>query len=67
MKICKNELEACEGTDVIAVLTEWENFRWVEPNEVGLIMNSKVVIDARNLLDRSAWRGAGFHYQGIGR
>ena len=67
MEICKNELEACEGADVIAVLTEWENFRWVEPNEVGYIVNSKTVIDARNLLDRSAWRGAGFHYQGIGR
>jgi len=67
VQICKSEIEACQGADVIAVLTEWENFRWVEPQEVGQVMNSKNVVDARNLLDRSAWRGAGFHYQGIGR
>ena len=67
VQICQNELEACQGADVIAVLTEWENFRWVEPQEVGEVMASKNVIDARNLLDRSAWRGAGFNYHGIGR
>ena len=67
IQICQSEVEACQGADVIAVLTEWENFRWVEPQEVGQVMNSKNVVDARNLLDRSAWRGAGFHYQGIGR
>jgi UDPglucose 6-dehydrogenase len=67
IQICRSELDACQGADVIAVLTEWENFRWVEPQEVGQVMNTKNVVDARNLLDRSAWRGAGFNYQGIGR
>ena len=67
IQICHSEVEACHGADVIAVLTEWENFRWVEPQEVSHVMNSKNVVDARNLLDRSAWRGAGFNYQGIGR
>ena len=67
IQICRSELDACRGADVIAVLTEWENFRWVEPQEVGQVMNTKNVVDARNLLDRSAWRGAGFNYQGIGR
>jgi UDPglucose 6-dehydrogenase len=67
VQICRSELDACQGADVIAVLTEWENFRWVEPQEVGQVMKTKNVVDARNLLDRSVWRGAGFNYQGIGR
>ncbi len=30
-------------------------------------MPGRAVVDARNLLDRSEWRRAGFEYQGIGR
>jgi len=60
-------LEACVGADVIAVLTEWDNFRWVSPVEVAGVVSEKQIVDARNLLDRSEWRRAGFEYQGIGR
>ena len=60
-------LEACVGADVIAVLTEWDNFRWVSPVEVAGVVSEKQIVDARNLLDRSEWQRAGFEYQGIGR
>lgn len=65
--IADSELRACEGASVLAVLTEWENFRWVDPSEVGTRLSTKRVVDGRNLLDRSVWRSAGFDYQGIGR
>jgi UDPglucose 6-dehydrogenase len=67
VSICQSELDACAGADVLAVLTEWENFRWVDPADAALILTKKHVIDARNLLDRSAWKSAGFTYLGVGR
>ena len=67
VSICTTPLEAATGADVIAVLTEWDDFRWVKPDEVALVVKAKFIVDARNLLDRSEWRRAGFDYQGIGR
>ena len=65
--ISVSALEACVGADVIAVLTEWDNFRWVSPVDAAGTVRSKQIVDARNLLDRSEWCRAGFEYQGIGR
>lgn len=65
--ICESEVEACRGAEVLAVLTEWENFRWVDPVEVARVMGQRKVVDTRNLLDRSAWRQVGFEYRGVGR
>jgi UDPglucose 6-dehydrogenase len=59
--------EACRGADVLAVLTEWDEFKWISPVEVAPLMNGRRIVDARNLLDRSEWKKAGFHYEGIGR
>ena len=67
VSICTTPLEASTGADVIAVLTEWDDFRWVKPDEVASVVKAKFIVDARNLLDRSEWRRAGFDYQGIGR
>jgi UDPglucose 6-dehydrogenase len=60
-------IDACSDADVIAVLTEWDEFRWINPIEVTAVVRSKNIVDARNLLDRGEWRRAGFEYQGIGR
>lgn len=65
--VCDSEIAACEKSDVLAILTEWENFRWVDPSDVIHHVASRHVVDTRNLLDRSAWRTAGFTYQGVGR
>jgi UDPglucose 6-dehydrogenase len=67
LTICASPLEACVDVDVIAVLTEWDDFRWITPAEIGNVVKAKQIVDARNLLDRSEWRRAGFEYQGIGR
>lgn len=67
VKTVATELEACDHAATLAVLTEWEDFRWVDPIEVGKRVINKRVVDARNLLDRSVWRNAGFAYFGVGR
>ena len=59
--------EATSRADVLAVLTEWDEFKWISPSTIAAEMTGKQVVDARNLLDRKEWERAGFTYQGIGR
>ena len=58
---------ACKGADVLAVLTEWDEFRWLDIDQVAGAMAGRAIVDGRNLLDRNDWRRASFDYQGIGR
>jgi len=58
---------AVEGAEVLAVLTEWDEFRWLDIDKIADLMAAKNVVDARNLLDRAALARRGFEYEGIGR
>jgi UDPglucose 6-dehydrogenase len=58
---------AVEGAEVLVVLTEWDEFRWLDLDKVADSMAAKNVVDARNLLDRAAYVRRGFEYRGIGR
>jgi UDPglucose 6-dehydrogenase len=65
--ISESAVDAASGADVIAVLTEWDEFRWLNPGEIGRVVKSLHIVDGRNLLDRSEWVRNGFSYEGIGR
>ena len=67
VEICADPYAAAEGADVLVVLTEWDDFRWLDSAKVAASMAGRAVVDARNLLDRGEWRRAGFTYDGIGR
>src|SRR5450631_1574612 len=56
---------ACEGAAAVVVLTEWDEFRWVDFTTVRDLMATPVVVDARNLLDPAQLRRIGFEYTGI--
>ena len=58
---------AAEGAEVLAILTEWEEFKFIDLDKIAEVMANKHIVDARNLLDRGAVRRRGFTYQGIGR
>jgi UDPglucose 6-dehydrogenase len=60
-------VEACEGADAVLVLTEWPEFRSIDPVALRAIVRSASVIDGRNCLDAAAWRAAGWTYRGFGR
>ncbi len=53
--------------DAVVIVTEWEEFRNLDPEQLGAVMRTKVVIDGRNVLDREAFVRAGFTYRGVGR
>lgn len=67
IEICADPYAAAAGADVLAVLTEWDDFRWLEPKRVAEVMTGRHVVDGRNLLDRNDWQHAGFTHEGIGR
>ncbi len=53
---------------VVALLTEWDEFRWLDFERVRSSMKPPyAMVDARNLLDPAAMRRRGFTYQGVGR
>jgi UDPglucose 6-dehydrogenase len=58
---------AAAGAQVVVVLTEWDEFRWLDFSRVKASMAEANIVDARNLLDPAAVRRMGFLYSGIGR
>ncbi len=67
LEVVDDPYAAAEGAEVLAVLTEWDEFRWLDVDKVADVMVGRQVVDARNLLDRAALARRGFEYQGIGR
>ncbi|MCD9623349.1 nucleotide sugar dehydrogenase [Rhabdothermincola salaria] len=65
--VCDDVYAPCQGARVLAVLTEWDQFKWVDLDKVADAMTDRHVVDARNLLDRGALLRRGFTHQGIGR
>jgi UDPglucose 6-dehydrogenase len=59
--------DAVAGARALVVLTEWDEFRWLDFARVLAAMAQPQIIDARNLLDPAAVRRMGFTYTGIGR
>jgi UDPglucose 6-dehydrogenase len=57
----------CEGADVLVVLTEWDEFRWLDFAKVAGLMRHARIVDTRNLLEPAAVRRRGFAYDGLGR
>ena len=58
---------AVAGAEVLTILTEWDEFKWLDFDKVGEAMAARRVVDGRNLVDRAGLLRRGFTYEGIGR
>ncbi|GIH70490.1 UDP-glucose dehydrogenase family protein [Sphaerimonospora thailandensis] len=58
---------AARDADVVLLLTEWQEFVEIDPEELGLVVAARNIVDGRNALDADAWREAGWHYRALGR
>lgn len=67
IEVVSDPYAATEGAEVLVVLTEWDEFRWLDFDKVAENMSGLNVIDARNILERSQLERRGFNYRGIGR
>ena len=59
--------EAAHRADAVLVLTEWSEYRELDPAAFGRVVRQKRVLDGRNALDREAWTAAGWTYRALGR
>ncbi|MGW4203722.1 UDP-glucose dehydrogenase family protein [Streptomyces sp. NPDC004726] len=60
-------LDAVRGADVVLHLTEWSEFRELDPESLGAVASNRIVLDGRNALDSARWREAGWVYRAMGR
>ena len=60
-------LEALDGADAVLLLTEWAEFRELDPVAAGELVARRHILDGRNVLDPAAWREAGWTYRALGR
>jgi UDPglucose 6-dehydrogenase len=67
VQVLRDPYAACQDADVLAVLTEWDEFRWLDFGKVKDALKGARIVDARNLLDAAAMKRRGFQYEGIGR
>ncbi|MFL6138995.1 MAG: UDP-glucose dehydrogenase family protein [Frankiaceae bacterium] len=59
--------DACRDAHLVLHLTEWREFREMDPAVLGKVVAERRIIDARNALDGDAWRAAGWYYRALGR
>ncbi|MDQ0078470.1 UDP-glucose dehydrogenase family protein [Arthrobacter oryzae] len=59
--------KAIHNADVLLLLTEWQQYRSLDPYELGSRVATLRILDGRNVLDAAKWRAAGWTYRGLGR
>ncbi|HVX42696.1 MAG TPA: UDP-glucose/GDP-mannose dehydrogenase family protein [Mycobacteriales bacterium] len=59
--------EACRDVDLVLLLTEWTEFREMDPEALGKVVSRRNIVDGRNALDPAVWRAAGWKYRALGR
>jgi len=58
---------AADGADALVIVTEWDEFRALDLERIAASLRGKILIDLRNVYDRSEAEAAGMTYYGIGR
>ena len=67
LKFAATAQEAAVGADVVVLLTEWSEYRGLDPETFGAVVGHRRMVDGRNVLDPAAWRAAGWTYRALGR
>jgi len=67
LNYCDSWETACNNTDAIAIMTEWNEFRGLNLGELKSIMKSPTILDTRNILSMEKLKEHGFKYDNVGR
>ena len=60
-------MQAAADARVVVLLTEWDQFRSIDPAVLAEVATGHSVVDGRHALDADAWRRAGWTYRALGR
>jgi UDPglucose 6-dehydrogenase len=67
LRFAGSVFEAAEGAEVVLHLTEWADYRAIDPAALGAVVARRYLIDARCALDAAAWQAAGWTVRILGR
>jgi UDPglucose 6-dehydrogenase len=67
VEYCRSAEEAMSGADCLLLLTEWNEFRALDPRRIKALLGKPVVVDLRNVYNPVEMRNAGLTYTSIGR
>ena len=59
--------ECLRDAEIVLHLTEWKIYRELDPSVIKGLVKRPILIDGRNMLDRSKWQAAGWHVRALGR
>jgi UDPglucose 6-dehydrogenase len=58
--------KACEGADIVLHLTEWTEYREIDPAALLSVVRAPRILDGRNVLPLGQWAAAGWTVQSMG-
>jgi len=67
LRFAPSVFEAAEGADLVLHLTEWSDYRAIDPAALARVVARRVIIDARCCLDAALWHEAGWTMHVLGR
>ena len=67
LQYADSAMAAAADADLVLVLTEWDEYRRLDPDELATVVAGKRMLDGRNTLDPARWRAAGWTYRALGR
>jgi UDPglucose 6-dehydrogenase len=67
LRIARSVEDAADGADIVLVLTDWDEFRAIDPVAFSDVVRTPCVLDGRLALDADKWRAAGWDVHALGR
>lgn len=66
LRYAASAAEASADADLVMHLTEWPEYRSLDPDTLGSVVANRRIIDARCVLDEQRWRSAGWSFWALG-
>lgn len=67
LEFAPSAVAAATGAEVVLLLTEWREYREIDPAALGAVVAAPRMLDGRNALNAERWRAAGWTYRALGR
>ncbi|TBR18731.1 UDP-glucose/GDP-mannose dehydrogenase family protein [bacterium] len=67
VKFCKDAYETARNSNCLLIMTEWDEFKKIDPVKIKRLLSQPIIIDGRNIFDSAKMSGLGFIYKSIGR
>jgi UDPglucose 6-dehydrogenase len=67
LRFADTAFQAATDADLVLHLTEWQEFREMDPDALRAVVRVPHIVDGRNILDAEDWRAKGWTYRALGR